>query len=207
MGDAEILRKQARAFMPMFADDGNAGLASQCLDAFRRFQIAKLTDTYMTLGVKEISRRKFEILGRGGDQEETERYVLGMIEREELRASLSHETPTNQADPGCIIYFHNKPQSEKRTLQALEAQIMRTVAITTQAKAWERSLGMSKEYLQFLNRNNKAGMGGSGSWFVDPDSMDTGELFDYGGRGSTGHSFEDPGDDDMMQQDSCDDEP
>lgn len=191
----------------MFAEDGNAGLATQCMEAFRRFQIAGLTHTYVTLSVKEIARRNLETLGRGGGEEETERYILGMIERDEIRASLLHDSPS-LPNPGCVIHFHNNPQSEKRNLQALEEQIMRTVAITNQAKAMEKRLGVSKEYITFLNKLGKSGGSGvvGGGNLGDADSMDTGDMYDYLARGSTGYSFDDLGEDDIMHQDSFDDE-
>ncbi|KAF8477350.1 hypothetical protein BDZ91DRAFT_774020 [Kalaharituber pfeilii] len=206
-GDAEGLRQQTITCMPIFVDDGNAGLATQCLDAFRRFQIAGLTHTYVTLSVKEIARRNLELLGRGGGEDETERYVLGMIERDEIRASLSHESPSLQ-NSGCVIHFHDNPQSEKRNLRGLEEQIMRTVAITNQAKTLEKKLGLSKEYISYLNKLGKSGSAGGagGGNLADPDSMDTGDMFDYLARSSTGYSFDDMVDEDIMHQDSFDDE-
>ncbi|KAF8422693.1 hypothetical protein EV426DRAFT_605075 [Tirmania nivea] len=206
-GDAEALRQQAATCMPMFEEDGNAGLATQCMEAFRRFQIAGLTHTYVTLSVKEIARRNLEALGRGGGQEETERYILGMIERDEIRASLLHDSPS-LPNPGCVIHFHNSPQSEKKNLRALEEQIMRTVFVTNEAKEMEKKLGLSKEYINFLNKLGKSGGSGAsgGGNIGDADAMDTGDMFDYLARGSTGYSFDDMGDEDIMHQDSFDDE-
>lgn len=192
----------------MFAEDGNTGLATQCMEAFRRFQIAGLTHTYVTLSVKEITKRNLETLGRGGGEEETERYILGMIERDEIRASLSHDSPS-LPNPGCVIHFHNNPQSERRNLRVLEEQIMRTVSITNQAKAMEKRLGLSKEYINFLNKLGKTSGSSVSSVAAnigDVDAMDTGDMFDFLGRGTAGYSFDDLGDEDIMHQDSFDDE-
>ena len=205
-GDAEVLRQQAATCKPIFAEDGNAGLATQCMEAFRRFQIAGLTHTYVTLSMKEISKRNLETSGRGGGQKETEQCILGMIERGEIRASLSHDSPSSP-NPGCVIHFHNSPQSEKRNLRALEEQIMRTVAITNRAKAMEKKLGLSKEYIAFLNKLNRSVVvsgGSGGGTLFDVDPME-GE-FESLARSSTGYSFDDLGDDDIMHQDSYDDE-
>lgn len=192
--------------MPLFTEDGNAGLATQCMEAFRRYQIAGLTHTYVTLGVKEIARRKLEPLGRGSGEEETERYILGMIERDEIGASLSHDSPSLQ-NPGCVIHFHNNPQSERKNLRALEEQIMRTVAITTQAKAMEKKLGLTKEYIMFLNKLNKSSGGGGGVGVsLEADPMETGEMFDFLARGPTGYSFDELAEDDIMHQDSLDED-
>lgn len=208
-GDAEVLRQQAAVCMPIFGQDGNAGLALQCMDAFRRFQIAALTHTYVTLSVGEIARRNLEVLGRGGGEEETEGYILGMVERDEIRASLSHEKP-GPPDTESIVHFHNKPHSELRTLRALEKQILRTVAITNEAKAFEKKLGLSKEYIQHLNKLAKSGERHDTRSYIENDPMDTGaDMFEsfFPARSSTGFSYDDGGDDDMMHQDSFDDEP
>ena len=81
-GDIELFRQEIDLTSEVFGGDGNAGLAAQCIDAFRRMQIAALRDTYVTLGVDEISQKKFDVTGRGGDtggNEETERVILGMV--------------------------------------------------------------------------------------------------------------------------------
>ena len=82
---------------------------------------------------------------------------------------------------------------------------MRTVAITNRAKTMEKKLGLSKEYITFLNKLGRSGGGSGGSGLVDVDSME-GEVYEYLARSSTGYSFEDLGDDDIMHQDSYDDE-
>ena len=85
---------------------------------------------------------------------------------------------------------------------------MHTVFITNQAKEMEKKLGLSKEYINFLNKLGKSGGSGApgGGNIGDADAMDTGDMFDFLARSSTGYSFDDLGDEDIMHQDSFDDE-
>lgn len=81
-GDSDLFRQEIEMTAETFGSDGNSGLAAQCIEAFRRMQIVALRDTYVTLGVDEISQKKFDVTGRGGDagsREETERAILGMV--------------------------------------------------------------------------------------------------------------------------------
>lgn len=104
------------------------------------------------------------------------------IERDEIRASLSHSSPDPKTSE-TTVHFHNNPLSELRNLRALEAQISRTISLTKQVKTMDRKLGLSKEYIQYTNRLAKMAGGGSSLLSAmgasDPDAMD----FDYGGAG------------------------
>lgn len=89
-GNTELFRQEAALLSDVFRQDGNTGLAVQCMDVFRRMQIVALRDTYVTLSVEEISKKDLEVVGRGGDvggKEETEGVVLGMVSSQ-LRALL-----------------------------------------------------------------------------------------------------------------------
>lgn len=151
------------------------------MDAYRQQQIIALRDTYVTLSVDEIVAKNFDVTGRGGDvgsKEETEHFILGMIERDEIRATLSQDFSTEQT----IVHFHTNPIQEATNLHALEVQIKRTIALSSQVKYMDRKLGLSKEYLQYSIKaiSGKPGGGGAisllNSMGSDADVMD----FDYG---------------------------
>ncbi|KAL7269298.1 hypothetical protein RUND412_008045 [Rhizina undulata] len=184
-GDPEVFKQEAALMMDVFQRDGNTGLAMQCMDAFKRMKIIALQDTYVTLSVEEIAKKCPEIRGVPG-KEETENIILGMIERDELRASLSHTGDNSQT----TVHFHNNPISELRTLRALESQILRTVSVTNMAKDMNRKLGLSREYIMFANRSSKLSMSAALSRVEDPDAME----FDYGQGG-----WDDDGDETVMQ--------
>ena len=96
-GDAQLFRQEIGLTSEVFRIDGNAGLAAQCMEAFRRTQIIALRDTYVTLGVHEIAQKKFDVTGRGGDvggEEETERVILGMVGWPQPDSSLIQANPS-----------------------------------------------------------------------------------------------------------------
>lgn len=80
-GDASF-RQEIELTRETFNQDGNAGLATQCVHAFRRMQIVALRDTYVTLGVGEIAQKGFDVARPVGETEgpdEVERVILGMV--------------------------------------------------------------------------------------------------------------------------------
>jgi len=180
-GETDIFRREIESTAEVFRLEGNAGLAVQCMDAFRRKQIIALRDTYVTLGVDEIAQKNFDVTGRGddvGSREETERVILGMIERDEISASLSQSGP----DPSMLqttVQFDTGHIDEADNLHALKEQIQKVVRLNAQVKQMDRKLGLSKEYIQYFNKQAKSSGGNTsgGILSVDSDMMD----FDYGG--------------------------
>ncbi|KAF8542505.1 hypothetical protein BDD12DRAFT_824617, partial [Trichophaea hybrida] len=118
-GDIPLFRQEIELTREVFAQDENTGLATQCIHAFRRMQIVALKDTYVTLSVGEIAQKNFD---------ETERVILGMIERGEISATLSQDPSTSQT----TVHFDSSPVEEARNLAALEEQIQRIVALNQQ---------------------------------------------------------------------------
>jgi COP9 signalosome complex subunit 3 len=81
-GDIPSFRQEIELTREVFAQDGNTGLATQCIHAFRRMQIVALRDTYVTLSVAEIAQKNFDVSRAPGDPEgveDTERVILGMV--------------------------------------------------------------------------------------------------------------------------------
>lgn len=164
------------------------------MEAFRRQQIIALKDTYVTLGVDEIAQKKFDVTGKGGDagsKEETERVILAMvntlrknrvvfsniaqIERGEIRATLS-QSSSDPATSQTTVCFAGNPTADAASAQALEEQIKRIVALSSQVKHMDRKLGLTKEYLQFSSRNMKGGLSMPSLMGMDSEMME-----DYGG--------------------------
>ena len=132
------------------------------LDAFHRFNIRHLEDTYRTLSVRDISQRDFVALDTTSDYQPslplqadeaaTEQYILSMIARGELNATLSH--PPNSS---AIVHFHHGTSraSEMEQLQKVERQIERTMAVTQQIKNLDRKMTLSKEYVTWIAKTRK----------------------------------------------------
>ncbi|KAI5776631.1 hypothetical protein EDC01DRAFT_681752 [Geopyxis carbonaria] len=179
--DAHQFRQEIALTADEFKKDGNTGLAAQCINAFRIQKIIALQDTYVTLSVDEIAKKNFDVTGREGDlggKLETERLILGMIERGEIRATLS-QSDKDPAKSQTTVHFNNDSMLESHNSRALEEQIMRTVKLTNQVKLMDRKLGLSKEYIQFQIKQAKFAARDQSHSNADPDLMD----FDYGGEG------------------------
>ncbi|KAK6503283.1 hypothetical protein TWF481_008310 [Arthrobotrys musiformis] len=218
-GNPDLLRREAALVKEIFQADGNWGIAEQCLENFRRLGIKALTSTYSTLSIEAIASRDLDVLGSKAtttSPEELERYILDMIDRKEIKASLSHSSTTGTST-SCMVSFHDLPASEIDILKDLEAQISRTVQITNQARQLDKKLGLSKEWINYTSKKRGAAGGAT-------DHIDQGfeEMDDYpvpsrvgmldmaalggivGGGGMEGPGFQDymgqydPADDDMQ---------
>ncbi|RPA93717.1 hypothetical protein L873DRAFT_1815426 [Choiromyces venosus 120613-1] len=177
-GNPELLRTEVAQLVDVFRQDNNTGLAIQCLEAFRRMQIIALRDTYVTLSTEEISKKDLEVTGRGGDiggKEGTEAVILGMIEREEISASLSHSHP-NPEQSQTTVHFHNHPVDESRNLAALQVELRRIMTLNKQMKTINKKYGMSREFIQYMVKMAKMSGNSGLAGMAEPDPMD----FDYG---------------------------
>ncbi|KAF3936719.1 hypothetical protein ABW19_dt0201161 [Dactylella cylindrospora] len=185
-GDPDLLRREAKLVKPQFEKDGNQGLAEQCLENFRRLGIKALTHTYSTLSVETIASRDLDVQGSRSvatSPDDLERYILDMIDRNEINASLSHLPPSSgsQSSTSCMVSFHDLPALETNILKDLEVQISRTVQITTQARQLDRKLGLSKEWINFTSKKSRGAVGPA-------EHADQGyeEMEDYALQGRSG---------------------
>jgi COP9 signalosome complex subunit 3 len=77
------------------------------------------------------------------------------------------------------VQFDTGHIDEADNLHALKEQIQRVVRLNAQVKQMDRKLGLSKEYIQYFNKQakNSGGNTSGGILNVDSDMMD----YDYGG--------------------------
>lgn len=59
------------------------GLIKQCLQAFMRRKIQKLTQTYLTFSIKDLATEV-----KLGSAQEAEQYLLGMVKRKTIPQAL-----------------------------------------------------------------------------------------------------------------------
>lgn len=87
-----VLRQEISLVADVFLQDGNWGLACQCLQHFRTHGIADLTHTYSTLSIDHILGRDLSV--EPSEQHEKldsldmENYVLGMVSFEKSNDSV-----------------------------------------------------------------------------------------------------------------------
>jgi hypothetical protein len=78
-GDVHVFSQEIALTSSVFEQDINAGLAAQCVKAFRKQQIIALKDTYVTLGVDEIVQKNFDVAKAVGGSQDTEQLILEMV--------------------------------------------------------------------------------------------------------------------------------
>ncbi|KAH0538475.1 hypothetical protein FGG08_004924 [Glutinoglossum americanum] len=167
-GNATRLREEFEVGEELWKNEKNYGLMLLVLDAFHRFNIRHLEDTYSTLSVHDICQRDFIALDTTSqnkpslpqahaDETATEQYILGMIERGELSATLSHPPQAEEQRSLAMVHFlpGSHGVSEVEQLRKAEEQVECTVAITEQIKNLDRKLGLSKEYIAWMHKNKK----------------------------------------------------
>ncbi|KDQ10390.1 hypothetical protein BOTBODRAFT_36290 [Botryobasidium botryosum FD-172 SS1] len=121
-----LLEKEIQAF----AADGNTGLATQAIQRSPRWILKKLTETYLTLSLSEIS----QVIGISSEAE-VRALVLSMIEMREIHASLS---------PTGTLTFLDDPSANAESVDKLlrDAQELgRSLA------ELDRELGIGREFL------------------------------------------------------------
>ncbi|THU98591.1 hypothetical protein K435DRAFT_838017 [Dendrothele bispora CBS 962.96] len=102
-----LLLNQALKDRPFYTDEYNWGLVERVVrHAAPRWALKRLTETYVTLGLKEIARHLpgfFEGAEGRGIEEEVTRLVVSMVEEGMIRASISVE-----GDEGGIVTFYDE---------------------------------------------------------------------------------------------------
>eukprot|EP01132_Coremiostelium_polycephalum_P009056 gene9056-11094_t len=126
-----------------FTKDHNLGLVKLSLKAMYRRNIKKLTQTYMTLSIRDIAEH-VKLSPR-----DAELYVLKMIEEGEIFATI------NQKDG--MVSFHENPESYNGTniMSELENRIDNIVKMESKLKSADDHLALSQSYLKRLVNNDR----------------------------------------------------
>ena len=145
------------------------------LDALRRFSIQKLENTYLAVSIPEVGARTSI---DPTNNAETEAYIVSLISAGHLNATLSQSDDLSKPS---ILRFSGtsttdqRSQSEATQYAALVKQTQKTMNLAEHVRATDRSLSLSKEYVEWAKKARKTKEAGG----ADGHSMDmTGE--DYG---------------------------
>ena len=125
-----------------------------------RFFVSRLSGTYSAIPVSKVAA------DLGGTEEEVTAYIQTLIAGGLLNARIER---TSREDLGVILRFFLDPtqgplaKTEKQQQQALFEQTERTQALAAQVKSADYRLGLSKEYVEHIKRQQKkVANGGSG---------------------------------------------
>jgi len=145
-----------------FSADGNVGLIKQVIHHAPRWIVRKLTDTYTTLSLEEISIAIGTDIKKSKTPaaiEEATLLILGMIEREEIFATI---TPSSTGDPAAAsVAFRDPPPPKYFDPVVLERILADAQMMGAQLAMDDRALGKSKPYLSkaVKDREHTGGMG------------------------------------------------
>ena len=130
----------------LYNDDGNMGLVKQCIVSMTKREIQKLTKTFLTLSLADItSTVKLESC------QQTENYLLQMIQDSQINARIDHLQ-------GMVYFLDNNVDScGDSALRVLSEQISNCVAINSKFQQLDDSIRTSVSYLEKMHRTGSAG--------------------------------------------------
>lgn len=134
--------------------DGNTGLVLQVVGAFEKFRYRKLGGTFAALTISDAVQRA---PSRSGRSTNAEQFIAALIMSKTVNANLSHP---NDLEKSTMLRFSNLGSSAS----ALEDSLMRSRLVEDSwslanlmghVEEGDYVLGMSKEYIENLLRNQK----------------------------------------------------
>ncbi|KAG8989424.1 hypothetical protein FRB95_003150 [Tulasnella sp. JGI-2019a] len=156
VGLSVILEKEAAIFIA----DGNVGLIKQVIHHAPRWIVRKLTDTYTTLSLEEISKAIGTDVKKSKTApaiEEATLLILGMIERDEIHATISPSTSGNPA--AATVTFRDPPPPKHFDPVVLERILADAQMQSAQLGMDDRMLGKSKAYIFKAVKDREYGSG------------------------------------------------
>lgn len=137
-----------------FSKDRNIGLIFQVIDAFGRFSILKLGQTYVALTIADITKRTSD---NPNDYNGTARQLMSLISAGQLNATLT------QADDvrNWVLRFATSSttgplaRTEEQINEEINKQFTRTTALSNHVKELDRKMGLSKEYIDWAKKAQK----------------------------------------------------
>jgi len=140
------VHKIATQHHEIFLKDNNFGLIKQCIQALYRSNIKRHTQTYFTLSLAQIAESV-----KLATPKDAEKAVVRMIEEGQIFATI------NQKD-GMVSFLENPEQyNDNRLLNAIDAQIRRTIELSTKLRLLDREISSSPSYIQKTTMHERGG--------------------------------------------------
>ncbi|KAI9003368.1 hypothetical protein DFJ74DRAFT_626169 [Hyaloraphidium curvatum] len=163
-GSVSRLRSEYQKHQAQFAKDRNDGLAKQLVDALWRRNVAKLTQTYVTLSLDDIAKQlgMDSQAGKGGEAAEglpdLESLLRVMVENDEIDAAVDQRQG--------MVEFRDPPAGydDEQSVRKLNELIDRTLAVNESVVKMDRQLGVSRDFLSKQVQAEKGGGGGAVSF-------------------------------------------
>jgi COP9 signalosome complex subunit 3 len=131
------LHKCAEANHEAFVKDATMGLVKQVVQSLYRRNIQRLTMTYLTLSLDDISKNV-----KLHHKDEAERFVLDCISRGEIFAAVSQKD-------GMVSFNENPEQYDTNiTLRDLDHKLHHTMALTHTLQEVDEHVALSQKYIE-----------------------------------------------------------
>jgi len=139
------LHKVANNYASKFVEDSNFGLVKQTIQAMVEQNVQRLTKTYLTLSLNDISQQV-----NIASPAQVEKLVLKMIQTDKVFAEV------NQQD-GMVKFKSNPNQFDSaRTLEYLDRQLLSTIRLNNDVDGTDESISLSTKYLQKMLQAERA---------------------------------------------------
>ena len=133
--------------------DNNLGLIHEVLQAFRKFSVLRLGETFSALPLAEVARRTSP---DPSNLLEIEQYVSNLIITGELKASISQDASNNNSFLTLrFLTSSSTTKSEKQLHADLEKQKLKLTALLELISSDDHRLEISREYVEFLQKLKK----------------------------------------------------
>ena len=152
----------ATAHEAVYRADGNYDLVTLCLGKFPRQQIQKLTNTYLTLSLEDISKIPELNLT---DEKAAEVVVKDMIEKKEIFASID-------AQSGMVTFLEDD-QAEERQDEKLKGIMKKSKELSENIARLNREVSLSTQYMVTIPSQKKSGGAETSTNPIDRDGANS----------------------------------
>ncbi len=131
------------------------GLVFQVIDAFRRFSILKLGQTYIALTIADVAKRTSD---NPNDYNGTAHHLISLISAGQLNATI---TQANDVRNWVLRFATSSTtgplaRTEEQTSEDIIKQFSHTTALSNHVKELDRKMGLSKEYIDWAKKAQRS---------------------------------------------------
>lgn len=131
------------------------GLVFQVIDAFRRFSILKLGQTYIALTIADVAKRTSD---NPNDYNGTAHHLMSLISAGQLNATI---TQANDVRNWVLRFATSSTtgplaRTEEQINEEIIKQFAHTTALSNHVKELDRKMGLSKEYIDWAKKAQKS---------------------------------------------------
>ena len=175
-GDFQQLQSEVEAGAAWWAEDVNEGLIHQVCEAFRKFKVVRLGDTFSSVSVSEVANKTSP---DPSNISETIAYTSGLIQSGQLKAELFTTSGTT-GNTVPILRFTSSISAIRQAAKRRDAAKMAKKAEEMQL-LWkhvaddDQKLEVTKEYVEFMKKLRKSKDSEQDPALGDPPGMEIDE--------------------------------